>query len=91
MSRVIAKFSVQSVERQGGKKLNPETKQYDTPYVSGVKVNLSPVYAPADAKCENARFWEATPNGQLWMQINNPAAFDFFEEGGDYYLTFEKA
>jgi hypothetical protein len=90
LGKVICKFTVQSVEQQFGKKRNPETDEYDVPYVSGIKVNLAPVYAPKDAKCENAKFWEATPQGQLWMQINNPAAFEFFEKGGDLYLTLEK-
>lgn len=94
MSSVIAKFSVQTVEHIGGKDYRGvDTEKGETPeaVTSAVKINMAPVYAPKDAKCENAKFWDATPSGQLWMQINNPAAFAFFEPGAEYYLTFVKA
>jgi hypothetical protein len=94
LDSVIAKFTVQSVEKQGDKDyqgVNTEAGESPKPRVVGIKVNLAPVYAPKDAKCENAKFWEATPSGQLWMQINNPACFDFFQAGEDIYLTFERA
>jgi hypothetical protein len=94
--QVRAKFSVQTVERQGYPVKNNADGIYDEtapaqPKTTGVKVNLAPVYCPKDTQSENGKFWEATPQGQLWMQINNPAAFDFFKEGAEYYLTFEKA
>lgn len=96
---VKAKFVVQSIERQG-RALHTETGKTDgkwgdefpcVPETTGIKVNLAPVYAPKDANCENSQFWQATPNGQCWMQINNPAAFDYFVEGQEYYLTFDRA
>ncbi|MEW6209818.1 MAG: hypothetical protein AB1631_15750 [Acidobacteriota bacterium] len=86
---VIAKFYVQSVERQGYPK-RAKVDEAAEPHTTGVKVNLSPVYAPDDKNHENHKFWEATPSGQLWMQINNPSAFDFFKEGEEVYLTFSK-
>lgn len=39
---------------------------------------------------ENEAWSEATPSGQLSMHISNPAAFEQFEEGKAYYLTFEE-
>jgi hypothetical protein len=80
---VIAKFQTNSVEKQGYK--NYET---DKPQTSGVKVNLAPVYRPKDASHENSKFWEATPQGQCWLQIQNPNAFDFFQPGHEQYVIF---
>jgi hypothetical protein len=80
---IIAKFVVTSVERQGD--------YSGTGNVTGIKVNASPVYAPNDLESENGKFWTATPNGQLWMQINNPECFDFFKAGEFIYLTFTQA
>lgn len=87
---VKCKFYVQSIERQGYTSRKSEDDP-GTRVTSGIKVNLAPVYAPKDANCENSRFWTATPGGQLWMQINNPEAFNEFVEGQEYYLTFDKA
>jgi hypothetical protein len=44
-----------------------------------------------DAKCENAKFWAATPSGQLWMQINNPDAFGQLSSGHEYFVDFTAA
>lgn len=81
---VVTRFVCQSVEKQG----------YSTPAgakIAGVKVVLAPVFAPNDTRCDHKKFWDATPTGQLWMQIQNPAAFDAFVPGEEYYLTFAPA
>jgi hypothetical protein len=57
---------------------------------AGEQVTLSAVYSP-DPNSENYSFSQATPNAMLTMWISNPQAFDFFEEGAQYVLTFEKA
>jgi len=85
MNKVIAKFYVTTVEQQGG---YPQDGK--PPGIVGIKVNLNPVYQPNDKTHENQKFWEATPQGQLWMQINNPAAFEFFKAGEEVYVTFSK-
>ncbi len=86
MSSVIAKFLVTSVEQQGHS--HHETGE---PQLTGVKVNLSPVYRPKDSTHENQRFWEASPSGQLWLQIQNPQAFGFFQAGHEEYVIFVDA
>lgn len=78
---VVAKFQVTSVE------------QFQW---AGQKVNLQPVYAGpgADERVtskEDGAFWEATPNGGLWMTINNPEAAEQFQPGDSFYVTFERA
>lgn len=52
------------------------------------KVNLAVVYAP-DANGEDANFTKATPSGECWLTIDNPAAAVQFEPGKSYYATFE--
>jgi hypothetical protein len=40
---------------------------------------------------EDERFQQATPNGTITMQIDNPAALEFFSKPGEYfYLDFVK-
>ncbi|MDA8178308.1 MAG: hypothetical protein M0T69_02035 [Deltaproteobacteria bacterium] len=73
--RVIAKFTV--VRKQ------PWT-------AGGGEVNLTPVYSE-DPNHKNKKFWDATPSGSIQMCINNPVAFDRFEEGAEYYVEFTKA
>ncbi|GAB1358558.1 hypothetical protein MASR1M31_03360 [Porphyromonadaceae bacterium] len=54
----------------------------------GGKVVLMPVVGNTD---ENQEFWKYTPAGQLEMVIDNPEAFNEFEEMGEFYLTIERA
>lgn len=57
----------------------------------GGEVRLSPVYSQ-DKDHENKRFWDATPNGELRMGINNPAAYQFFHDhsqGYEFYVDIE--
>lgn len=55
----------------------------------GLQVELSAVVS--DENLENQDFNEATPNGQLSMQIDNPKAVGFFEVGKEYYLDFTES
>lgn len=73
---VRAKFTCNSVEDFGPSK----------------KVTLSPVYEGAlGPNEENKRFTKATPSGQLWMTIDNPAAAVQFKPGRSYYLDVSEA
>lgn len=77
---VRAKFKVQSIQDstdQAGK-------------VHGRRVTLTPVYSD-DPAHENRSFWQATPIGSIDMWINNPAAFEQFEQGAEYYIDFTRA
>lgn len=58
-------------------------------FVYGKDVRLSPVYSsdPADP---NFSYSQATPNGEVYLAINNPAAYDQFVEGKVYDITFEE-
>ena len=40
---------------------------------------------------ENKTWSRWTPSGSMEMWVTNPAAFEQFEEGKDYILTFEPA
>jgi len=81
--KVRAKFRVTAIEF------------YETPPQSA-RIKMAPVYSSKNAKGEyvqneeNKAFWQATPNGELWMHINNPAAVNAFEVGAEYYLDFTR-
>lgn len=59
-------------------------------YGQSKKVNLRVIYAP-DANGENANFTKATPSGECWLTIDNPAASVQFEPGKSYYADFTPA
>jgi hypothetical protein len=40
---------------------------------------------------EDQRFAKATPNGEITMQVDNPAALDQMELGAHYYVDFTAA
>jgi hypothetical protein len=68
-----AKFQVMSITRYA--------------LFQGAKIEMTPVYSD-DPEHPNRSFWEATPNGKIEMQINNPAALQQFEVGKEYYVDF---
>lgn len=53
----------------------------------GIIVKMNPSYENG----VNRAFWEATPTGNLEMQINNPVVFDFFRPGRKFWLDFTPA
>lgn len=78
MPAVVAKFQVQT------------TKQF---MYGSTEVALNAVHATKsdDPKSENYKFWQATPTGQITLNINNADAAEFFQPGDFTYVTFEKA
>ena len=40
---------------------------------------------------ENLTFWQATPTGNVTLQITNPQASSQFSVGTDYYVDFTPA
>lgn len=61
--------------------LERKNKDGDT---MNIVVKMNPSYENG----VNKVFWEATPTGNLEMQINNPAVFDFFRPGRKFWLDF---
>ena len=53
------------------------------------QVTLAAIYSNEPGS-ENYSYSQATPNASLSMYISNPDAFDFFEEGKQYIVTFER-
>lgn len=53
-------------------------------------VHLHPVY-DSNPSGPNAAWSKATPSGQISLSITNPAAYERFEEGKDYMVTFTPA
>src|ERR1043165_7404587 len=59
---------------------------------AGKNITMNAVvrYGNDDTRFDENESWsQATPSGQLLIHISNPAAFDQFEVGKYYYLTFE--
>lgn len=71
-----AKFQVMSITRYA--------------QFSGAKIEMAPVCSE-DPDHPNKAFWQATPNGKIEMQINNPSAIQQFEIGKEYYVEFSPA
>lgn len=62
--------------------------------VAGKNINMSAViaYQTDGSRLDENESWSAaTPSGTLDIHISNPAAFEQFQEGKNYYLTFEEA
>lgn len=62
--------------------------------VAGKNISMAAVIAyngDGTRSDENESWSQATPSGTLNMHISNPAAFEQFEEGKEYYLTFDPA
>lgn len=61
------------------------------------KVKFAPVYkspiggGTGNAAQENELFGKATPSGEIWMNIMNQQAVDYFVPGNEYYVDFTKA
>lgn len=73
---VRAKFTVQSV------------KQFAGPYGSKV-ITLSPQYDTSIP--EDQRYAKATPQGEISLTIDNPAASDQLALGKAFYVDFTSA
>jgi hypothetical protein len=54
------------------------------------QVRFTPVY-DANPDSPNFEWSKATPSGYMELTVSNPAAFDSFEVGKEYLLTFEEA
>ena len=51
-------------------------------------IHMSPITADTE---ENKAWSKYTPDGQLTMHVSNPAAFDQFEQGKEYYIDIQPA
>lgn len=50
-------------------------------------IELAAVYGNGK---ENASWSKYTPQGKIEMTVTNPAAINYFDLGGEVYITFEK-
>lgn len=57
---------------------------------TGIPVREITMTAVYGGSSENQSFAEATPNGTITFQLNNPACADEFKPGDSYYLEFER-
>jgi hypothetical protein len=59
--------------------------------VRQTKVHLGAVMGRVEEYGENDRYHQATPVGDLMMQVDNPAALAQFQVNKSYYLDFTPA
>lgn len=92
---VRAKFKVQRIEstqHQRARKGPDGKPDYsDTETVEMRTVVLSPVYGNGDPNHENTKFWEASPSGEIKLGTINPAAWEKFDLGREFYVDFTLA
>lgn len=77
---VRAKFRVNCVQ--------PFTDQSGKP--NGYRVDLAPVY-DSNPESENAKFYSATPWGQITLGVMSPASAEKFTPGAAFYVDFTPA
>lgn len=90
---VRAKFKVQRIEASIGSKVvgkNEHGRDMYEPCELRTIV-FSPVYPNGDPEHENSKFWAASPSGEIKLGTINPAAWETFTLGGEYYVDFTKA
>lgn len=87
MATVVAKFRVLAVTTtMGNKKVTVDGEEKWIP--AEVKsIRLGAVYDP-DPNHENHKFWEATPSGQIELNIVNAGAADMLRLNDEFYVYF---
>src|SRR6185369_8118548 len=103
--KVVCKFKVVSVLKHEGlrraRNADGSYRKNDVnkgggyimePCMSGT-VKMSPVFAGDNSKHENSLFWDATPSGELTLQVNNLAAVSLLENniGKEFYVEIKQA
>lgn len=91
---VRAKFKVQKVEATMGVRVTGKNEAGRDVYEPCElrTIVLQPVYAVSgDPEHENTKFWQASPSGEIKLGTINPAAWEAFELGGEYYIDFTRA
>jgi hypothetical protein len=63
---------------------------YRQEQVEIANIYLYPVVSSVQ-NSENARFFAATPSGQIVLSTVNPAAWEHFEQGKEFYVDFTPA
>lgn len=59
------------------------------PAGDGFDIRLEAVTSDADPDSENSKFFRYTPSGQVRLGVVSDAAAVVFEQGQEYYATFE--
>jgi hypothetical protein len=91
MMTVRAKFVVKSVERvvYNTSARDPVTRSYVTIPGEAQTIKLEPV--SADGNPENAKFYAATPSGNISLTVVRKDVGDTFDLNKMYYVDFTEA
>lgn len=91
---VRAKFKVQRIEASIGSRASDRQDDRGRPIYEPCELRtivMQPVFGNGDPEHENTKFWQASPSGEIKLGTINPAAWEAFELGGEYYIDFTKA
>ncbi len=90
---VRAKFKVTRIEATEGCKQTGVNEQGRPTYERCElrTIVLTPVYQNGDPNHENNIFWQASPSGEIRLGTINPAAWEQFELGAEFYIDFTRA
>lgn len=88
--KIHARFYVDSVTHLGFPEYDAATKTTTHGGCLGIEVHMAAIYSASDDD-PNRSFAKATPSASLKMQIDNPDAFDAFQPGHIYDITFAEA
>lgn len=81
VDRFTSSLSTQQKDKKG------DWSASNTEEVEKRTIVLRAIYSD-DPNDENRKFWEATPSGQIELQVINPEAWQAFELGKEYYVDF---
>ena len=87
----LARFRVDSYESALFTRIKDVSMPSDPTNVETIEVRTITMNPVNDNAESNRRFWAGTPSGQIRLGGVVPAAWEQFELGCEYYLTFTKA
>ena len=97
---VIAKFKVEDIKLSRGLRVKLDAEGKPERDQSGCEVyekcamrsiRMLPVYGNGDPHHPNTKFWQATPSGELRLDIVNPDASSQFEVDQEWLIKMELA
>jgi hypothetical protein len=91
---VRAKFAVTKIESTLGQRATGEKDERGHAKYEPCEMKtlvMNPVYGNGDPNHENTKFWQASPGGELRLNVVNAAAVAQFELGKEYYVDFSPA
>jgi len=91
---VRAKFKVQRIEATIGSRVSGRKDERGRDIYEPCELRtvvMAPVFGNGDPEHENTKFCQASPSGEVRLGTINPAAWEQFDLGAEYYIDFTRA